>query len=113
MIVTLMSKVSIVVVMLLMFSMLQNVAHFFNCIIDFFLKLRETKHIFLALLHLLVNSFKVVDLLIQFIILWLGVDGLPVLVPCFPMKCVGEEAEFDLDLSNPATTRHFLHRSIR
>jgi hypothetical protein len=63
MILTLMLKVSVVVLMLLMFSMLRNVAHFVICIIDLYLKLRGTKNLLLALLDLLMNSFEVVDFL--------------------------------------------------
>jgi hypothetical protein len=60
MIVTLVLKVSVVVQLLMMLCMLRNVAYFFNYIINFLLKFRETKHLLPALLHLLMNSFEVI-----------------------------------------------------
>jgi hypothetical protein len=58
-------------------------AHFFSCIIDLLLKLGEPKHLLSSLLHLLMNSFEVVDLMIKFLISWFRADGLPLLAPCF------------------------------
>jgi hypothetical protein len=51
-----------------------------------FLKLKETKHLLSALLHLLMNSFEVVDLAIEFYILQFRTDCLPLLAPCFPKE---------------------------
>jgi hypothetical protein len=72
--------------MLLMFSMLCNVAHLFSRIINLFMKLKEMKHLLPALLHLLMNIFEVVDLTIKFLILRMRDDGLPLLAPCFPKE---------------------------
>jgi hypothetical protein len=83
MVAALMSKVPMIMLMLLMFGVLRNVAHFLSCVINFLLELGEPKHLFLVLLYLLVNSFEVVDLSIEFVILLFGADGLPLLVPCF------------------------------
>ena len=47
------------------------------------LKLRETMHLPIVLLYLLMNSFKVIDLTIKFLISRFRADGLPLLVPCF------------------------------
>ena len=46
-----------------------DVMHLFSCFIDLLLKLKKTKHLFLALLHLLMDFFEVVDLMIKFIVL--------------------------------------------
>jgi hypothetical protein len=64
MVVALMSKVlvvPVVVLMLLMFGILHNVAYFLNCTINFLLELSESKHLFLALFYLMVNTFKVAN----------------------------------------------------
>ena len=61
-IVTLMPKVPVVVLMLLMFSIIRDAAHFLSCVIIILLKLGEPKNLILALLDMLVNSFEVVDL---------------------------------------------------
>jgi hypothetical protein len=74
------------VLMLLMFSILRNVAYFLNCTINFLLELSESKHLFLALFYLMVNTFKVANLSIMFVISRNGVDGLPFLVPWLPKK---------------------------
>jgi hypothetical protein len=46
----------------------------------------DTKHLLLALLDLLVNSFEVVDLSIKCVILRCWAAGLPLLVWCFSEK---------------------------
>jgi hypothetical protein len=56
----------LVVVLVLHF----NVAHIFGCFINLFLKFRRMKHLLPALLQLLVDCFNVVDLLIEFLVLW-------------------------------------------
>jgi hypothetical protein len=75
-------KVPVIMLMLLMFDFLSDVAHFLSCVINFLLELGEPKHLFLVLLYLLMNSFEVVDLPIEFVILVFEADGLPLLVPC-------------------------------
>jgi hypothetical protein len=77
MIVTLVLKVSIVVQVLKMLCMLRNVAYFFNYIINFLLKFRETKNLLPMLLHLLMNIFEVMDLMFKFPISCFRADGLP------------------------------------
>jgi hypothetical protein len=62
---TLMILVLVVVLIFVHF----DVVHLFSCFIDLLLKLRKTKHLLLALLHLLMDCFEVVDLTIKFLVL--------------------------------------------
>jgi hypothetical protein len=63
--------------------MLFNIVHLFSCFIVPFLELKETKHLLPMLLHLLMDSFKVIDLTIKFLVSRFWVDGLPLLAHCF------------------------------
>jgi hypothetical protein len=65
-------------------DMCLNVAHPFSCFVNTFLKLRKTKHLLPALLHLLVGCFKVIYLLIKLLILRFRANNLPLLIPCLP-----------------------------
>jgi hypothetical protein len=58
-----------------------NVAHFFGCFVNLFLKLRKTKHLLPTLIQLLVDGFEVIDFLIKLLVWWLWANGLPLLVP--------------------------------
>jgi hypothetical protein len=80
MVVTLVMKVLEVVRVIMCF----NVTHFFSRFIDLLLELRETKHFLFALLYLLMDCFKVVDLMIKLLVSWFWANGLPLLVPCLP-----------------------------
>jgi hypothetical protein len=70
MVVTLMSKVPVVLLMFLLVSALHNFAHLLSCIINLLLEFREPKHLIFALFNLLVDGFEVVDLPIELIVLW-------------------------------------------
>jgi hypothetical protein len=59
-----------------------DVAHLFGYFINLHLRLRKTKHFLLALLNLLVDEFKVADLIIKFLFLGWWASGL-LLIPCF------------------------------
>jgi hypothetical protein len=59
-----------------------NIAHFFSCFVNLFLKFIKMTHLLPALLKLLVDCFEVVDLLIKLLVLWLWADSLPFLVSC-------------------------------
>ena len=51
-----------------------NVAHFFSCFVNLFLKFRKTKNLIPALL------------LIKFLVMWFLADSLPLLVSCLPKE---------------------------
>jgi hypothetical protein len=62
---------------------LSEVTHFFGCFIDLPLEVGEPKHLFSLLLHLLMDSFQIPDLLIQFLLLRCWAGSLPLLAPRF------------------------------
>jgi hypothetical protein len=88
MVVTLMLKVPVVVLTFLLVGVLRNVVHLLDCIINLLLKPREAKHLLFALFNLLVDGFKVVDLLIELIVSWYRTDSLPLLTPCLSEECL-------------------------
>jgi hypothetical protein len=55
-------KVSLVLSILLMFSIMRDVSHLFSYFVDLLLQLKQPNHFFLSFLHLLVYGFKVADL---------------------------------------------------
>jgi hypothetical protein len=75
--------IRIVVLVFLLISVLCNVVHLLGCFINMLLKLRKSKHLLFQLFNLLVDGFKVGNLLIKLIILWCRVDNIPLLVLCF------------------------------
>jgi hypothetical protein len=78
MIATIMILVPVVVHVFVCF----DVVHLFSCFVNLPLKLRKTKHFLLVLLNLLMDEFKVVDLLIKLLFSGWWAIGL-LLVPCF------------------------------
>jgi hypothetical protein len=62
---------------------LSEVTHFFSGFIDLPLEVGEPKHLFSLLLHLLMDSFQVPDLLIKFLLLRCWAGSLPLLAPSF------------------------------
>jgi hypothetical protein len=70
-------KISLALMILLMFSIMRNVLHLYSCFIDLLLQLRQLKHLFSSILHMLVYGFKVVDFLVQLLILWCWASSLP------------------------------------
>jgi hypothetical protein len=62
---------------------LSEVTHFFGGFIDLPLEVGEPKHLFSLLLHLLMDSFQIPDLLIQFLLLRCWAGSLPLLAPSF------------------------------
>jgi hypothetical protein len=65
-----MPKVSLVLPILLVLSIMRNVSHLFSCFVNLLLQFGPSKHFFFSFLHLLMDGFEVVDILIQLIILW-------------------------------------------
>ena len=62
---------------------LGEVEHFFGGLINLPLEAGEPKHLFPLLLRLLIDSFQIPDLLIQFLLLRCWADSLPLLAPSF------------------------------
>jgi hypothetical protein len=62
---------------------LSEVTHFFSDFIDLHLEVGEPKHLFSLLLHLLMDSFQIPDLLIEFLLLRCWAGSLPLLAPSF------------------------------
>jgi hypothetical protein len=62
---------------------LSEVTHFFGGFIDLPLEAGEPKHLFPLLLHLLMDSFQIPDLLIQFLFLRSWAGSFPLLAPSF------------------------------
>jgi hypothetical protein len=62
---------------------LSEMTHFFGGFIDLSLEVGEPKHLFALLLHLLMDSFQIPDLLIQFLLLRCWAGSLPLLAPSF------------------------------
>ena len=60
-----------------------NVAHLFICFINLPLKLRKMMHFLFALLNLLMDEFKVADLLIKLLFSGCWAGGFLLLIPCF------------------------------
>jgi hypothetical protein len=60
----------IVLILVIVLILRFNIAHLFSCFVNLFLKLRKTKHLLPVLLHLLVDYFEVIDLLIKLLIMW-------------------------------------------
>jgi hypothetical protein len=60
-----------------------EVMHFFGGFIDLPLEVGEPKHHLSLLLHLLMDSFQVPDLLIEFLLLRCWAGSLPLLAPSF------------------------------
>jgi hypothetical protein len=79
----LLPKVSLVLLILLVLSIMRDVLHLFSCFINLLLQLRQPKHFFSSFFYLLVYSFKVADLLIQVLILWAWTGSLPFLASGF------------------------------
>jgi hypothetical protein len=77
-------KVVMFLVLVVLVFVRFDVAHVFGCFVDLLLELRETKHILLVHLDLVMDHFKVVDLVIKLLFSWLCTIGLPLLVPCRP-----------------------------
>jgi hypothetical protein len=67
----------------LVLVILSEVTHFFGGFIDLPLKVGEPKHLLSLLLHLLMNSFQIPDLLIEFLLLRCWAGSLPLLAPSF------------------------------
>jgi hypothetical protein len=63
-------KVSLVLPILLVLSIMLDVSHLFSCFVNLLMQLKQPKYFFSSFLHLLVDSFKVADFQIQLIILW-------------------------------------------
>jgi hypothetical protein len=62
---------------------LSEVTHFFGGFIDLPMEIGERKHLFSLLLHLLMDSFQVPNLLIEFLLLRCWAGSLPLLAPSF------------------------------
>jgi hypothetical protein len=62
---------------------LSEVTHFSGGFIDLPLEIGEPKHLFSLLLHQLMDSFQVPDLLIEFLLLRCWAGSLPLLAPSF------------------------------
>ena len=62
---------------------LSEVTHFFIGFINLPLELGELKHLFFLLLDLLMDSFQIPDLLVQFLLLRCWAGSLPLLPPSF------------------------------
>ena len=62
---------------------LGEMTHFFSGLINLLLKIGETKHLLLFPLNLLMNGFKVPDLLVQLFLLWCRTSSPPFLSSSF------------------------------
>ena len=63
--------------------LLGEMAHFFGGLINLSLEISEPKHFLSLLLNLLMDSFKVPDLLVQFLFLRCWASSLPLMAPSF------------------------------
>jgi hypothetical protein len=70
MVVTLMSKIHVMVLTFLLVGVLRNVAHLLNCFINLLLELKKLKNLHLAFFNLLMDNFEIVGLLIEINISW-------------------------------------------
>ena len=63
--------------------LLGEMAHFFGGLINLSPEIGEPKHFLFLLLNLLMDSFKVPDLLVQLLLLRCWASSLPLLAPSF------------------------------
>jgi hypothetical protein len=62
---------------------LSEVTQFFGSFVDLLLEVGEPKHLFPLLLHLLMDSFQILDLLIKFLLPRCWAGSLSLLAPSF------------------------------
>jgi hypothetical protein len=77
------SKISLVLPILLVLSVMRNISHFFSCFVDLLLQFGQPKNLFFPFIHLLMDGFEVADFLIQLFILWSWAGSFPFLASGF------------------------------
>jgi hypothetical protein len=66
-----MSLILTIVLLFWLLNLLCHVAHLFICFINLLLKMGKSKHLLFVFLNML-DSFEVVDLLVELFVLWWG-----------------------------------------
>jgi hypothetical protein len=81
-------KIPLMVLLFWLLNLLCNVTHLFGCSVNLLLELGKPNHLLFTLLHLMLNGFKVVDLLIKIFVLWWRADDHYFIASCLSKKCM-------------------------